>query len=44
VAQWLFRPQTEQRLEQAFFENPQGPYAAELANGADILHWKLELI
>jgi hypothetical protein len=43
VARWLFRPQTEQRLEQAFFENPAGPYSAELATGADILHWKLEL-
>jgi hypothetical protein len=40
VARWLFRAQTQQRLEAAFFENPSGPYSSEISAAADILHWK----
>ncbi|MFY0523776.1 hypothetical protein ACN28I_11580 [Archangium gephyra] len=40
VARWLFRAQTQQRLENAFFTNPDGPYSAELSSSADILNWK----
>lgn len=40
VARWLFRAQTQQRLENAFFTNPGGPYSAELSSSADILNWK----
>jgi hypothetical protein len=40
VARWLFRAQIQQRLENAFFANPSGPYSDELSSSADILNWK----
>jgi hypothetical protein len=39
ATQWLADPQTQDILEQAFFDHAAQPYAEEFAQAADVLRW-----